>query len=61
MGSSHLLWVAQDRGFLAKYGIEANLVFISSGSLNVQGWSVILFSSPTAVPPHWKRGCAARS
>ncbi len=30
------LWVAQDRGFFAKYGIEADLVFISSGSLNVQ-------------------------
>jgi hypothetical protein len=25
------LWVAQDRGFFAKYGIEADLVFISSG------------------------------
>jgi NitT/TauT family transport system substrate-binding protein len=30
------LWVAQDRGFFGKYGIEADLVFISSGSLNVQ-------------------------
>jgi NitT/TauT family transport system substrate-binding protein len=30
------LWVAQDRGFFSKYGIEADLVFISSGSLNVQ-------------------------
>src|SRR5688500_440885 len=30
------LRVAQDRGFFAKYGIEADLVFISSGSLNVQ-------------------------
>jgi len=30
------LWVAQDRGFFAKYGLEVDLVFISSGSLNVQ-------------------------
>ena len=30
------LWVAQERGFFAKYGLEADLVFISSGSLNVQ-------------------------
>src|SRR4051812_8227769 len=30
------LWVAQDRGFFAKYGINVDLVFISSGSLNVQ-------------------------
>ena len=30
------LWVAQDRGFFAKYGIDVDLVFISSGSLNVQ-------------------------
>jgi ABC-type nitrate/sulfonate/bicarbonate transport system substrate-binding protein len=30
------LWVAQDRGFFGKHGIEADLVFISSGSLNVQ-------------------------
>lgn len=30
------LWVAQDRGFFAKHGLEVDLVFISSGSLNVQ-------------------------
>lgn len=30
------LWVAQDRGFFAKYGLEVDLVYISSGSLNVQ-------------------------
>jgi len=28
--------MAQDRGFFAKYGLEVDLVFISSGSLNVQ-------------------------
>jgi NitT/TauT family transport system substrate-binding protein len=30
------LWVAQDRGFFAKYGLDVDLIFISSGSLNVQ-------------------------
>lgn len=30
------LWMAQERGFFAKYGLEVDLVFISSGSLNVQ-------------------------
>ncbi len=30
------LWVAQARGFYAKYGLEVDLIFISSGSLNVQ-------------------------
>ena len=30
------LWVAQDRGFYAKYGLEVDLLYISSGSLNVQ-------------------------
>lgn len=30
------LWVAQDRGFFGKYGLDVDLVYISSGSLNVQ-------------------------
>jgi NitT/TauT family transport system substrate-binding protein len=30
------LWVAQDRGLFAKYGLDVDLIFISSGSLNVQ-------------------------
>ena len=30
------LWMALDRGFFAKHGLEVDLVFISSGSLNVQ-------------------------
>ncbi len=30
------LWVAQDRGFFAKYGLDVDLIYISSGSLNVQ-------------------------
>lgn len=30
------LWVAQDRGFFAKHGLDTDLIYISSGSLNVQ-------------------------
>ncbi len=30
------LWVAQARGFFAKYGLDVDLLYISSGSLNVQ-------------------------
>ena len=30
------LWVAQDRGFFAKHGLDNDLIYISSGSLNVQ-------------------------
>jgi NitT/TauT family transport system substrate-binding protein len=30
------LWVAQDRGFFSKYGLDADLIYIGSGSLNVQ-------------------------
>jgi NitT/TauT family transport system substrate-binding protein len=30
------LWVAQARGFYAKYGLDVDLLYISSGSLNVQ-------------------------
>ena len=30
------LWVAQARGFFAKYGLDVDLIYISSGSLNVQ-------------------------
>jgi ABC-type nitrate/sulfonate/bicarbonate transport system substrate-binding protein len=30
------LWAAQARGFFAKYGLEVDLLYISSGSLNVQ-------------------------
>ena len=30
------LWVAQERGFYAKYGLDVDLLYISSGSLNVQ-------------------------
>jgi NitT/TauT family transport system substrate-binding protein len=30
------LWVAHDRGVFAKYGLDVDLIFISSGSLNVQ-------------------------
>lgn len=30
------LWVAQTRGFYAKYGLDVDLLYISSGSLNVQ-------------------------
>jgi NitT/TauT family transport system substrate-binding protein len=30
------LWTAQARGFYAKYGLEVDLLYISSGSLNVQ-------------------------
>jgi ABC-type nitrate/sulfonate/bicarbonate transport system substrate-binding protein len=26
------LWVAQDRGFFAKYGLDTDLIYISSGS-----------------------------
>jgi ABC-type nitrate/sulfonate/bicarbonate transport system substrate-binding protein len=30
------LWAAQARGYFAKYGLEVDLLYISSGSLNVQ-------------------------
>jgi len=30
------LWVARERGFYAKYGLDVDLLYISSGSLNVQ-------------------------
>src|ERR1041385_3239033 len=30
------LWAAQGRGYLAKYGLEVDLLYITSGSLNVQ-------------------------
>jgi NitT/TauT family transport system substrate-binding protein len=30
------LWVAQDRGLFAKHGLDVDLIYISSGSLNVQ-------------------------
>ena len=30
------LWVARERGFFGKYGLDVDLVFLSSGSLNVQ-------------------------
>ncbi len=30
------LWVAEARGFFAKYGLDVDLLYISSGSLNVQ-------------------------
>jgi len=30
------LWVAEARGFFAKYGLDVDLIYISSGSLNVQ-------------------------
>ncbi len=30
------LWVAQARGFYSKYGLDVDLIYISSGSLNVQ-------------------------
>lgn len=30
------LWVAQERGFYAKQGLDVDLLYISSGSLNVQ-------------------------
>jgi NitT/TauT family transport system substrate-binding protein len=30
------LWAAQARGFFAKYGLDVDLLYISSGSLNVQ-------------------------
>ena len=30
------LWVAQDHGFFSKYGLDVDLIYISSGSLNVQ-------------------------
>jgi NitT/TauT family transport system substrate-binding protein len=30
------LWVARDRGFFAKHGLDVDLIYISSGSLNVQ-------------------------
>ncbi len=30
------LWVAQDHGFFSKYGLDIDLIYISSGSLNVQ-------------------------
>src|SRR5204863_5046491 len=30
------LWTAQARGYFAKYGLEIDLLYISSGSLNVQ-------------------------
>src|ERR1044071_1965359 len=30
------LWAAQARGYFAKYGLEVDLLYITSGSLNVQ-------------------------
>ncbi len=30
------LWVAHDHGFFSKYGLDVDLIYISSGSLNVQ-------------------------
>ena len=30
-----LLWVAQDKGFFAKHGLEGELLYINSGTMNI--------------------------
>jgi len=53
------LWVAQARGFFAKYGLDVDLLYISSGSLNVQalvGTSVHFAAGGPAALEAWLRG-----
>ena len=37
------LWVAQDKGFFAKHGLEGELLYINSGTMNIAALVICLF------------------
>ena len=59
MPANHRSGSRRTGDFFGKYGIEADLVFISSGSLNVQALVGNTVQFAAGGPQHWKRGCVA--
>ena len=40
------LWVAQEKGIFAKHGLEGELLYINSGTMNIAAWSAAACKSP---------------
>jgi len=51
------LWVAQEKGGFAKHGLESELLYINSGTMNIA--ALVGGRWPAAARFRSKRGCAA--
>jgi ABC-type nitrate/sulfonate/bicarbonate transport system substrate-binding protein len=53
------LWVAQERGFFAKHGLEGELLYINSGTMNIAALVGGSVQVAAAARCRSKRACAA--